>query len=632
MNKHEKCYIYTRVSTEMQVDGYSLDAQTAALKKYAENRGIEICGSYQDAGKSGKSIEGRPEFQRMFRDIASGKDGVDYVLVFKLSRFGRSVVDALNALREMKKYNVNLICTEEGLDTSTSIGRLVFTIMSSICEMERENIRTQTMEGRREKARQGKWNGGLPPYGYTVNANGVLEVIEEEREIVEKIFKLYVEKDWGFGKIAKHLNNIGIVKNTHENAQKLPTWSGSMISNVIDNEVYYGKIRYGKRTIKNIQGEEKRVPVEDYIVADGMHEAIVSEEIWMAAHRKRERIKGRIEKKIGVGRENLLTCILKCPECGSPMYSTRRGRSEEKMLYYYKCGRQLRESGHRCSYTKQYRQEEVNEQVYQAIVGLIDCQQFADEVDARIQKEADIESLEKEIKSAKKALNDTQKNKNSLENELDSLSADTVHYKRKRQDMSRRLDVLYDKLEEQEELLETLQLRKENSEKNRIQKDMVYSFLKNFKALYEKMTDEEKKRFYKLLLERIEIYKEPLENGQIIKSISFQFPIFITEKEILKEGEIYGRGNAGGFIRMTIDVPNMKIIPVRPATYKQIKEYIYEHHGVLVHTCYIAEIKKKCGLKMQRNYNVSKKNTPRKLCTKEKEAYIMEALKHFGMI
>ena len=71
-----KVYIYTRVSTTIQVDGYSLDAQKARMKAFAEYNDYKIVGEYEDAGKSGKSIEGRLEFNRMMEDIKSGKDGV----------------------------------------------------------------------------------------------------------------------------------------------------------------------------------------------------------------------------------------------------------------------------------------------------------------------------------------------------------------------------------------------------------------------------------------------------------------------------------------------------------------------------------------------------------------------------
>ena len=116
--KRMKCYIYTRVSTSMQVDGYSLDAQKDKLRKYAEFQNMLVAGEYCDEGKSGKNIEGRPEFLRMLRDIESGKDGVSFVLVFKLSRFGRNAADVLTSLQRMQDFGVTLICVQCGAATS----------------------------------------------------------------------------------------------------------------------------------------------------------------------------------------------------------------------------------------------------------------------------------------------------------------------------------------------------------------------------------------------------------------------------------------------------------------------------------------------------------------------------------
>lgn len=91
MNKEKiKVYTYKRVSTAMQIDGYSLDAQRSRMKAYADFNDYEIVGEYEDAGKSGKSIEGRMQFRQMMEDVKSGKDNISYVLVFKLSRFGRN--------------------------------------------------------------------------------------------------------------------------------------------------------------------------------------------------------------------------------------------------------------------------------------------------------------------------------------------------------------------------------------------------------------------------------------------------------------------------------------------------------------------------------------------------------------
>ena len=85
----------------MQVDGYSLDAQKDKMHKYADYQEMVIVGEYSDDGKSGKSVEGRPQFQQMLQDIETGKDNVDFVLVFKLSRFGRNAADVLSSLQRI---------------------------------------------------------------------------------------------------------------------------------------------------------------------------------------------------------------------------------------------------------------------------------------------------------------------------------------------------------------------------------------------------------------------------------------------------------------------------------------------------------------------------------------------------
>lgn len=126
-------YIYTRVSTNMQVNSYSLDAQKEKLKRYAE-------------------------FQRMLDNIENGTDEVQFVLELKFSRFGRNAADVLNSLQRMQDFGVNLICVEDGIDSSKDSGKLMISVLSAVAEIERENILVQIMEGRKQKAREGKWN------------------------------------------------------------------------------------------------------------------------------------------------------------------------------------------------------------------------------------------------------------------------------------------------------------------------------------------------------------------------------------------------------------------------------------------------------------------------------------------
>ena len=204
----KKCYIYTRVSTAAQTEGYSLEAQQERLRQYAEYKNLEIAGEYCDAGKSGKSILGRPAFMEMMDDIASGKDQISYVLVFKLSRFGRNAADVLKSIQTLLDYDVDLVCVEDSIDSSTQGGRLTLAILSAVAEIERENIRVQFMAGRMQKMLEGGWAGGPAPFGYR-NKNGKLTVEPGEAEIVRLIYAKYLEPDMKLATVVRWLNDHG---------------------------------------------------------------------------------------------------------------------------------------------------------------------------------------------------------------------------------------------------------------------------------------------------------------------------------------------------------------------------------------------------------------------------------------
>lgn len=152
--KKQQCYLYTRVSTQMQVDGYSLDAQRDRLIKEAKHREMAVAAEFSDEGKSGKNTTGRPQFTEMMNRIQNGNpDGVCYVLVFKLSRFVRNAADVLYNLQLMQDYGVNLMCVEDGIGSASAAGKILFPVLVGVAELKRENIQAQTMAGRWQKAR-----------------------------------------------------------------------------------------------------------------------------------------------------------------------------------------------------------------------------------------------------------------------------------------------------------------------------------------------------------------------------------------------------------------------------------------------------------------------------------------------
>ena len=135
----------------------------------------------------------------------------------------------------MQDYGVNLICVEDGIDSSKDSGKLMISILSAVAEIERENILVQTMEGRKQKAREGKWNGGFAPYGYKL-VNGNLEIAEDEVEAVKIIFDKYVNTQLGVSGIAKYLNNAGFKKNLRGN-NKYEFFTPHLIKIILDNPV-----------------------------------------------------------------------------------------------------------------------------------------------------------------------------------------------------------------------------------------------------------------------------------------------------------------------------------------------------------------------------------------------------------
>ena len=130
---------------------------------------------------------------------------------------------------------MNLICVEDGIDSSKDSGKLTITVLSAVAEIERENILVQTMEGRKQKAREGKWNGGLAPFGYIIDSKeDTLVIAPDEAEIVKIIFKKYVNEDMGIDAICNYLNQHGYEKRKGRDFE-LNYFTRGLIVNILDN-------------------------------------------------------------------------------------------------------------------------------------------------------------------------------------------------------------------------------------------------------------------------------------------------------------------------------------------------------------------------------------------------------------
>ena len=483
--KTRRYYIYTRVYTSMQVDGYSLDAQKDKLKKYAEFQDMIVAGEYFNEGKSGKNIEGRPQFLQMLKDIESGIDKVEFVLVFKLSRFGRNAADVLSSLQRMQDFGVNLICVEDGIDSSKDSGKLMISVLSAVVKIERENIRVQTMEGRIQKAREGKWNGGFAPYGYSLE-KGQLFINEEEAKAIRVIFDQYVHTDMGANGLAKYLENHGIHKIPRQNG-KNPLFDAALIRRILKNPVYCGKIAYGRRRTEKVN------------------------------HGKDNKI-------------HLLSGIVKCPVCGVGMYGNKSIKHKSdgtkyKDFFYYGCKHRTMTRGHKCDYKKQINEELLDDAVAEVIVKLVSNPKFAAMMQEKINMKVDTSVIEQEIAAHEKQLRQSYSTKSRLMEEIDSLDPDDKHYIKRKADLDDRLYKMYDKIEDTENLLIAARAKKMSIEAEKLTGDNIYKVLIYFDKLYAVMNEQEKRQVMESLISEIQIYPERQENGQWLKSIKFKLPI-----------------------------------------------------------------------------------------------------------
>ena len=652
-DKRKKCYLYLRVSTTMQVEGYSLEAQKERLTKYADFQNMEVVREYCDAGKSGKSIAGRPEFTQMLQDVADDRDGVDYILVFKLSRFGRNAADVLNSLQYIQDFGVNLICVEDGIDSSKDSGKLTITVLSAVAEIERENILVQTMEGRKQKAREGKWNGGVAPFGYNTDSKGDTLIIEpDEAEIVKIIYDKYVNEELGIDMICNYLNQHGYEKRKTRDFE-LNYFTRGLIVNILDNPVYTGKIAYGKSKTQKVKGtrdQYQRVKTDDYLLADGRHEAIISESLWEAAQQKRKENSVKWNKTHSLEHEHILSGVVKCPLCGTGMAGTVRRRKNKKTGeykddFYYRClHRKKMDEEHFCNYKFSLNQDELNHQVETIILYIINNDNFGTFVKKKLEQKIDVTLLEEEREQLRQQLRQLAGAKKKLMDMLDKLDVMDRHYDRKYQDMQDRLETLYDKISEIEDMITDTNEKIHNAYSDHFSAKEIYKILEHFDIMYDKMTDLEKKEFIRNFIDSIELYPDRKTDERIIRQINFKFPVYYDGDEgdqirLLNEKTVetvclLSKLNAKQHIEVEIKMDELDLTAAESkATYDEIKEYVLEKHGLKVSSLYISQVKRKCGLDVGQNYNLSKKEDAKvPQCPPEKEAAIMEALKYFQMI
>lgn len=248
--------LYIRVSTQEQArEGISLAAQEKLLRDYCKLYKYGIYNIYIDDGYSAKNMN-RPALQNLISDIKNKK--IESVLVWKLSRISRSVIDLLTLLKEFEKYNVQFISYSEQFDTNTAVGKLLITVLASVAEFERETISDNVKTALNYRASLGKPTA-TQVLGYK-RYEEKLFVIDKEAELIKEIFLEYLDC-LNYSEVARRLNAKGYV------GKRGKKFKANQIKTIIKNPLYVGINRWNKKEI--VSDHEKIIDKEIFKQANG---------------------------------------------------------------------------------------------------------------------------------------------------------------------------------------------------------------------------------------------------------------------------------------------------------------------------------------------------------------------------
>jgi len=299
-----KCAIYVRVSTDEQVkEGFSIPAQKERLKAFCLSQGWEIVEEYIEEGWSAKNLE-RPIMQKMLKDIK--RNNIDIILVYRLDRLTRSVLDLYNLLKTFDENNVSFKSATEVYDTSTAMGRLFITLVAALAQWERENLGERVRFGIEQMIDEGKKPGGHSPYGYHFDNNFKCTIIQNEAAIVNKIYNWYVN-GYGYRTIMNRLNEMGV------RPRLAKEWNHNSVRQILHNDMYIGVYRWGSKVIHN------------------HHPSLIPETLFNAVKNK-NKTKTTNSSRIG---KYPLTGIIKCGECNEQPVHGYYDKRDQKI--YYRC-------------------------------------------------------------------------------------------------------------------------------------------------------------------------------------------------------------------------------------------------------------------------------------------------------
>lgn len=314
---------YIRVSHEDQLQGYSLDAQERAIKEYVARQSGDLVGEvvqfYCDEAKTATN-DNRPALRQLRLDAKRGK--FEGLVVHKFDRLARNRAQAI-ALKTLLRRDLGIkvfSVSEPSEDTDGVVGMLVEGILELVAEWYSKNLSTEFKKGKHEKAKQGKFNGSVPPFGFDLDKS-VLIPNETELEGIRIAFTTYAQGKHFERDVAHILNERGYRQKSGE------LFNRETMRGILQNKAYLGMVKY-KPYVKNPDGSRKRrgVPVSWY---PGKHQAVISEELFNKCQQVRKQLANRGGRRV-IKRWYPLSGILFCQTCGGRM----RGQATPSSRYY----------------------------------------------------------------------------------------------------------------------------------------------------------------------------------------------------------------------------------------------------------------------------------------------------------
>ncbi|MCF7930457.1 MAG: recombinase family protein [Acholeplasmataceae bacterium] len=339
--KKRKAVGYARFSSDKQREE-SIMHQMEMINKYCIDKHIELMDQYIDEAKSGTNTN-RDSFQQMMEDAKSST--WDYVIVYKMDRLSRNVMDALSIKKELTRLGIQIISVIEDFDNDTPEGGFFNLISMGMSEFYVANLKREIMAGQMQNAKQAKTSGGRPAYGYSVNKDLKFVINEEEAPAVKIMFQM-VADGYSYVEVAEKLNELGY------RTRKGRPFHG-VFTDYLKNRKYIGEYVYNripKRKPDGSRNSHIMKPESEIVRIPEAVPAIIEDEVF---EKVQNLLRLRKERKGYAKRDGkyLLSGLIKCDICGYAVSGgTDYGGRNKYLNFSYACTH--KSEGQRCSLTR----------------------------------------------------------------------------------------------------------------------------------------------------------------------------------------------------------------------------------------------------------------------------------------